>query len=457
MARLPRLARQPGSVDPRPAEVSGPVGVRAPNPHRESDPEPSGSAAFPWRRNLNALGIAQTLAIAGFSLRVPYLPFFLGDLGVESTDQQAIWSGLINAGGAGVMAITAPIWGMVSDRFGRKPMLLRAMFAATFTVALMGFATQAWHLLALRFLEGALTGTVTAATALVATTTPKERLGFSLGMIQTAVFSGAALGPLFGGVLADQIGYRPTFFVAGGMLALSGLIVLFVVEERFKPIVRAAGSRRSERGVRFGSASLSLFSGVLLTMTLVLLVVRFASSAVQPILPLYVAQLAGGTGGSSALAGLTLGVLGLTSALSAIVLGRLGDRIGHRSILLWCAIGSGIIYVPMALAVAPWQLVVLQALFGVAAGGLIPAANALVAGATPATSRGAIYGWLAAAAALGGFAGPLVGAALAATIGFRATFIVTAAILLLMALRVYQTRAGGTVPSPADISSGAVG
>jgi len=147
----------------------------------------------------------------------------------------------------------------------------------------------------------------------------------------------------------------------------------------------------------------------------------------------------------------------LTSALSAIVLGRLGDRIGHRSILLWCAIGSGIIYVPMALAVAPWQLVVLQALFGVAAGGLIPAANALVAGATPATSRGAIYGWLAAAAALGGFAGPLVGAALAATIGFRATFIVTAAILLLMALRVYQTRAGGTVPSPADISSGAVG
>src|SRR5262245_35336736 len=102
------------------------------------------SSSTVWRRTLYAVVIAQTLAIIGFSLRTPFLPFFLQDLGATSDKQAAIWSGLINAGGAGVMAITAPIWGIVSDRYGRKPMVLRSMFAATVTVGLMGLATAPW-------------------------------------------------------------------------------------------------------------------------------------------------------------------------------------------------------------------------------------------------------------------------------------------------------------------------
>lgn len=149
----------------------------------------SGSARISWRRNLYALWISQLLSVMGFSLRVPFLPFFLGDLGIDSTETQALWSGIIMSAGAGVMAITAPIWGSLADRYGRKPMLMRAQFSAFFTIGMMVFATQAWHLLGLRLIEGALAGTVTAATALVATSMPKERLGFGLGMIQTAVFS----------------------------------------------------------------------------------------------------------------------------------------------------------------------------------------------------------------------------------------------------------------------------
>lgn len=157
----------------------------------------------------------------------PVLALFLKDLGADSGNQATLWSGLINAGGAGVMAITAPFWGVLSDRYGRKPMLLRSMFAAPFTVGLMGFATAPWHLLALRFVEGAFTGTVTASTALVAAASPKARLGYSLGLVQTAVFSGASPCPLFGGLLADQIGYRPTFAVSAALLGSAGVIVLF--------------------------------------------------------------------------------------------------------------------------------------------------------------------------------------------------------------------------------------
>lgn len=402
-----------------------------------------------WRRTLYAIFAAQMLAIVGFSLRTPFLPFYLQELGDLSTDDAAIWSGLINAGGAGVMALTAPIWGVVADRYGRKPMVLRSMFAAACTVGLMGFASAPWHLLALRFVEGAFAGTVTASTALVAATSPKERLGFSLGLVQTAVFSGSSLGPLFGGILADQIGPRATFAVSSAMLACGGLIVVLLVQERFTPQPRGP-----ERG--FGAvwaAASWLLGPLLVTMIGVLVVVRFASSAVQPIIPLYVEQIAHETAGNaSTLAGITLGTLGLTSAISAVYFGRLGDRIGHRRILLACALGAGLLYLPMAVVQATWQLIVLQGLFGVAAGGLIPTANALVGAAAPPERRGALYGMTASAAALGGFFGPITGGAIAATFGFPTAFVTVA--VLLLAMTAVVARVFARQPRPEDAAAG---
>jgi len=407
-------------------------------PAFDRNPAPARRAAVSWRRNLWALWVAQMLAIVGFSLRVPFLPFYLDDLGATSTDAQALWSGWINAAGAGVMAITAPIWGAVADRRGRKPMLLRSMFAAMATIALMGLATSPWHLLGLRLLEGALTGTVTAATALVATSAPKDRLGFSLGMIQMAVFSGSSLGPLVGGVLADQIGYRATFLAGGAMLGIAGLIVLLVVGERFVPPTAPRAVRGERRAALRATLGLVL-GGTMLTLTLTMLVLRFSTSAVQPIVPLFVAGLDGAGNGSASVAGLALGVLGLTSAVSAIVFGRRGDRTGHRTILLGCAAGAGLLYLPMALVQSAWQLIVLQALFGVAAGGLVPSANALIADRTAPERRGVVFGLTAAAAAFGGFLGPLVGSGLAAAAGFPAAFLFTGAVLLGLAVLIAVT------------------
>ncbi len=99
----------------------------------------------------------------------------------------------------------------------------------------------------------------------------------------------------------------------------------------------------------------------------------------------------------------------------------------------------------MAAAQAPWQLIALQALFGFAAGGLIPAANALVADNTPADRRGAVYGLMAAAQSTGGFVGPLAGSILAASLGFPVALSVTGALLLGLAAGLsYSDRAGAT-------------
>ena len=382
------------------------------------------SQPISWQRNLYALVIAQTLTIVGFSLRAPFLPFFIEDLGAESFSSQALWAGVINAGGAAVMAISAPIWGIVADRYGRKPMVLRAMFAGACTIGLMSLATNPWHLLILRFVEGGFTGTVTASTTLVASSTPKERMGFGLGMMQMAVFSGASIGPFIGGVLADQIGYRPTFVVAGSMLFIGGIIVLTQVQETF---TRPARGTIDEQPV---SMRTMLLGGAMLAMITVMFTLRIASSAIQPIMPLYVERLAGSTSSIATLAGLTLGVAGLTSAVASVTLGRLADRIGQRPVLVVCAVGVGLLYLPQAIAQTTTQLIILQALFGIAAGGVMPCANAIVANLTPAERRGALFGFTAAATSLGGFIGPLGGSAVAATIDIRYVFLISGALML---------------------------
>lgn len=387
-----------------------------------------------WRRNLYALWVAQTLTIVGFSLRTPFLPFYLKELGAETFASQALWAGLVNAGGALVMTVSAPLWGIVADRYGRKPMVLRAMFAGSLTIGLMGLATSPWQLLGLRFVEGAFTGTVVASTTLVASTTPRERMGFALGLMQTAVFSGASVGPLLGGILADQLGYRPSFAVAGSLLFIGGVIVLLLVHEEFSRPARGGGVEETRetplRALLLGTAMLAVIGSMF--------VLRVASSAVQPIMPLFVERLAHSDAPLATVSGLTLGIAGLTSAIASVVLGRRADRIGHRPILIGAALGVGVLYLPMALVQSPAQLIVLQGLFGLAAGGVLPSANAIVAHLTPASRRGAVFGFSASATSAGGFIGPLAGAGIAAAVDIRWVFAINGALMLAAALWVIR-------------------
>jgi DHA1 family multidrug resistance protein-like MFS transporter len=143
-------------------------------------------------------------------------------------------------------------------------------------------------------------------------------------------------------------------------------------------------------------------------------------------------------------------MLGLTSAISAVWFGKIGDRRGHRPVLFWCALGAGLFYLPMALVHAPWQLIVLQGCFGIFAGGLIPSANAIAANVTPPERRGVLYGVLAAAASVGGFIGPLGGAALAAAFGFRITFAATGFLLVGLAIVASRVFAGSFARSATE-------
>lgn len=380
-----------------------------------------------WRRNLYAITIAQALAIVGFTLREPILPFYLKSLGSLSTDSATRWSGLFAAAGGLTMALTAPLWGIIGDRVGRKPMLLRSMLAAAMTVGLMGLATAPWHIVGLRLVEGAFTGTVTASTALVATTAPKERLGFNLGMVQTAVFAGAAFGPSIGGFTAAHFGYRATFAISAALLISAVILVIFFVQEVFVRVPEHANRRTSGE-----SPWAWILGSVMLTMLAALFMVRFVQMGIRPVMPLYLQELGNYSDTNAAtISGWMFGVLGVSSAVSAVIFGRRGDKVGHERILLLCVIGAGVIYVPMALSSSAWQLIALQALFGIAAGGMIPSANAIIANITPADQRGFTYGVTATAGGLGSAIGPLLVASLITPIfGFQVAFLTVGLLLV---------------------------
>jgi MFS transporter, DHA1 family, multidrug resistance protein len=381
-----------------------------------------------WRRTLYALWLAQLLSIIGFSLRVPFLPFFIEELGTESFEQQALWAGFITGGGAALMAITAPIWGALADRYGRKMMVLRAMFVASVTISLMALATSPWHLLGLRFVEGAMTGTVAAATTLIATVVPRERMGYAMGMMQMAVFSGSSIGPFIGGILADQIGFRASFVAAGGMLFIGGWVVLFFVTENFQ---RPEPKTKEQEASQVSTWTIMLGASMI-AMMLVLLVARTGQSAAQPLVPLFMSQLGAGDSASS-FSGTALGLMGVTSAVSSVVLGRLADRLGPRSILIFSVCLAGVLYFPQAGAQSPGQFILAMGLFGIALGGVMPTASAIVASLAPMERRGIIYGFTNTAMSIGAFIGPIGGTMMAAFIDMRFAFAFLGVSMLLTA------------------------
>jgi DHA1 family multidrug resistance protein-like MFS transporter len=297
------------------------------------------------------------------------------------------------------------------------------MFGGAVILSLMGFVQSPQQLMVLRVIQGALTGTVTAATALVAGTTPRERSGFALGLLQMAIYLGASIGPLLGGVVADWLGYRAAFWATGGLLFLSGITVWLFVEEKFEPVARAgekasAGFRKGLKLVIGNRSLLSLFG--------VRALMRTGVRMVWPILPLFVQVLMPDTARIATLTGLITGAGAAASAMGAALLGRVGDRIGHRPVLLASAVGLTVLYVPHFFVTNAWQLLVLQVIVGLVMSGVLASVSAMLANLAPEGRQGAVFGVDASVVSMANAVGPMLGASTAAAMGIRIPFLLAA-------------------------------
>src|SRR5205823_11765595 len=198
---------------------------------RQTTP-PINTGGVNWRRNLAALWFAEFMAIFGFSFAFPFLSIFLNtDLGVRTGTDLYLWTAASASSSGLSMAIASPIWGVLGDRYGRKPMLIRSMLGGGITVGLIFLAQTPLQLVILRLAQGATSGTVAAATSLVAAETPRHRVGWALGVVTSAVALGGAIGPVVGGLAGAVFGLRLVLLGGGILLLISTIPVFLVVKE----------------------------------------------------------------------------------------------------------------------------------------------------------------------------------------------------------------------------------
>jgi DHA1 family multidrug resistance protein-like MFS transporter len=381
-----------------------------------------------WKRILFFMFVAQLLSAVGFSMIFPFLPNYVESLGSVWGLDLVFLAGAVFSSQAITMMLASPVWGAVADRVGRKPMVQRALFGGAAIILAMAFARSAEELVLLRAVQGVLTGIVSAGNALVASVAPRERSGFALGALQTAMTSGVALGPVLGGILADTVGYRAAFVITAGLLTLGGILVQFGVRESFTPPENA----RRLGGMFRDWSHILRTPGVGTTFA-----ARFAAwlgrGVMVPILPLFVPFLLASEGRSGTFTGLVIGIAAATSTLSAIALGNLGDRIGHRAVLIGSSAAAAAFYLPMAFVSSGWQLLLLNGLAGVAIGGVMPSLSALLNVVTEQTEVGSAFGLDNAVIAASRAVAPLVGVGLASLLGggelgYRAVFVSAAAL-----------------------------
>jgi len=368
------------------------------------------------------------LAIMGTSLVFPFMTLYVRELGVLGEKAVTRWSGAAFSAAALASAIFSPIWGSVGDKYGRKLMILRANFGMAITITLMGLVKKVYQLVALRFLFGSLGGLLPASLALVSTCVPKDRMGYALGLVQTANFGGAIIAPLIGGALADLLGFRKVFFVTGALIFVGGLACgPFLLEtplDRSEP--RQSGVLRNVTFVASNPALLSI--------ALCLLLVNFAMMVLQPIFPLYVERLGAPRDALATTVGIIFSLAGFAVIASAPFWGKQTDKRGSRPTLIACLSGSGIFYALQSLAQTIYQLAPLRVLMGLFNGGVQPSTQAIVVHNSPESRRGGVIGITTSAGLIGSFLGPLTGGFLAAVIGMRALFVFTGATLLATAL-----------------------
>ncbi|NLG08987.1 MAG: multidrug efflux MFS transporter [Deinococcales bacterium] len=341
-----------------------------------------------WQRTLGVMFVAQLLASVGFSTIFPFLPNYVEHLGVRGGGSLVFWVSAVFSVQAVSMMFAAPIWGAVADRYGRKLMVVRSLIGGAVIILLMGFARSAEELTLLRLIQGLVTGVMSASSSLVASVTPRERLGYAMGLMQTANWAGVSVGPMIGGVLEFFFGYRIAFVVTAALLLLGGVLVMVRVEERF---TRPESVARGVSGVWRSWGLVVRAPGVLLAYLLRFLA-WLGRTMLTPFLPLFVAAIAARPEVAGLYTGLAIGLASAAGTLSGVVLGRLSDRVGSKPVLVVSAVATALFYVPLTFVTEVWQLVVLNTLVGFAVGGVLPAISAMLARLTDPSEAGTVYG-----------------------------------------------------------------
>lgn len=353
----------------------------------------------------------------GVGIIAPIVPGLVQQLAHLPPASAAPWIGALIAAYAAVQFFAAPLLGELSDRFGRRPVILASVLGLGCDYILLGLAPSLWWLFAGRLVAGATSANVAAATAYIADITPKEDRSRLFGLIGATFGAGFVVGPALGGFLGAY-NLRLPFFAAAALALANVAFGAFVLPESLAP-----ENRRSLTWAR--ANPFRLLANVARDRALSRLAVAWSCSwvglgAVQSCLVLYTGYR---FGWGPKLNGLVLAGVGISQAVvEGVLLGRITGRLGERrtAILGYLAGAAG--YCALAAALVGWAIgpaVVLIAFGGLA----IPSVRAMVSGRGEADNQGEMQGVLTAVEGLTAIIAPLATAGLFYTFTSSSLFI----------------------------------
>ena len=369
-----------------------------------------------WRKNLYITWFTQILSLTGFGFMLPFIPFYIQELGVTSATELRFWVGLLTAAPSLLLGIMAPIWGILADRWGRKTMMLRAMAAGSLIVGLMGLVKNVETVLLLRICQGLFTGTVTASATLVASGTPRNRLSYALGFLSSSTFIGFSFGPFIGGMLAEFLGFKATFFI-GSLIIFTGFIMVLLVTKE----ITIEEPEHDNTTTTFSLKAMLIRPFPILFILIFL--VRFSRMLAVPFIPLYIQEVRQSMQGISAITGIISALAGLSTALAGLTIVRLGDKY-NRLLLIAIFLGMGSIFsLPIFFThgLVYFTIFYLAAIFFV--GAIEPLMQAFLSANIHPDNRGVILGLQASAGSFGWFLSPLAASSISIYFSIKHIFL----------------------------------
>jgi len=383
-----------------------------------------------WQRNVFAVTAASFMGYTGFTLVMPFLPLFIGRLGVTDVGEIAMWTGVSLGITPALTALLSPAWGRLGDRFGRKIMVERSLVSFVVLMTAMAFVTQAWHVLAIRAVQGLFAGYGSLSVAMAAESAPRDRMPNAIGLVQTAQRIGPGVGPVVGGILAGLVDLRRVFLLTAGFYAAGLVIVHLLYDDR---ATHAAPADAADSG-RVTFRDVLAFQNFVLMMV-VIFGLQFVDRSFGPVLPLWVEQ----TGVAPSRVALTSGVLfsiiAIAGALGHHFCGRLLRRYASRVV-----IAGGMAIAAAASAVFGitanfWIMTVASLLFGVGIGAAMTASYSAAGAVIPPGAHGAGFGVLTSASLVGMASSPFI-AGFVGGASLRIVFFVDAVVFAALAVAV---------------------
>ncbi|MGH7469905.1 MAG: MFS transporter [Longimicrobiales bacterium] len=397
---------------------------------------------------LAVLYAAVLIDMTGFGMVLPLLPFYARDMG--ATPLQVT---LLIASYAAMQLAAAPFWGRVSDRRGRRPLLIGGLFVSSFSYLLFGLADSLWLLLFSRIIAGAAGGTISLAQAYIADTTTHDERARGMGHLGAASGLGVMMGPAIGG-LFSSLGPEYPGLVAAALCAANAIAAIYLLPESRLEHMRGDLQHAQASTMRGWLRSMTRYPLSLLLSIYFLTISSF--TAMTSVLALYLADAFNANAHSMAVMFTLAGAA--TVVVRGLLLGPLVRRWGEGGTVRIGVVALGLSLLAMPLLPSITAANFVTVVYALGAGTLFPALASLVSRATDSGSQGSILGGSQVVGGLGRVVGPMWAGLLFQSVAITSPFHVGAVLVALagvLALRIQvKPAAAPAAPAVEEIASG---